>query len=382
MLGPIFVCFLAGSCLLSGDLNQVGSPAERSSEPQLQRFERTEIHMGTSFSVVLYAADEPHATRALDAAFARIQSLDKTLSDYDEQSELSRLSARSPTRAPVRVSDDLWRALSRSVEFSRATDGAFDITLGQLTRLWRRSRRQKQLPTPERLAAALAASGYQHLRLHSDSQSVELLRPNMRLDAGGIGQGLAADEALEALRKAGVTRAIINASGDLRAGDPPPGQTGWKVGIAPLDPQSPPSRFLEIANSAVSTSGDAFQFVEIDGRRYAHIVDPKTGLGLSTRMSVTIAASDCTTADALATAVCVLGPERGLAFVESQPGLGAYLVYLDESGSAAVRTSSRFDAFDLSRVAAMSIPPTQPALERKTGVRRRPVRRLPLFHSR
>lgn len=370
-------CFLV-SCLLGCLLDSclLGSS---DADSTLKRFEATEIHMGSSFTIVLYADDESHATRAFSAAFARIQALDRILSDYDEASELSKLSAQSPTPGPVQVSDDLWHALARADYFSRQTDGAFDVTVGPLTRLWRRSRRQKELPTAERLATALAATGYQAVRLHPETRSVELLRPNMRLDMGGIGQGIAADAALEELRKVGVPRAIINASGDIRAGDPPPGQTGWRVGIAPLDPKAPPSRFLSIANSAISTSGDAFQFVEIDGRRYAHIVDPKTGLGLTSRMSVTIGAPDCTTADALATAVCVLGLERGLAFLESQPQLGGHLVFVDDVGKVVVRTSSRFDRFDQSLATPPSTPPATPSATNESR-RSRPRHRFLLRH--
>lgn len=311
-------------------------------EPALQRYQATEIHMGTSFTIALYAADEPHATRALTAAFARIRALDQTLTDYDDASELSRLSAVSPTSQPVPVSEDLWLALAAADRFSRLSDGAFDITVGPLTRLWRRSRRQRELPTAERLAAARAAVGYQHLRLHPETRSVELLRPQMRLDMGGIGQGFAADAALDVLRREGITRAIVNASGDLRAGDPPPDAAGWKVGIAPLNPQAPPSRFLLLSRAAVSTSGDAFQFVEIAGRRYAHIVDPRTGLGITDRSSVTIVAPDCTTADALATAVCVLGPRAGIELVEKLPQVGALVVREGADGTVETHVSQRF----------------------------------------
>lgn len=319
--------------------------ASTAADPALTRYQATEVHMGTSFTLALYASDETHANRAFRAAFARIQSLDKTLSDYDDESELSRLSAAAPTVAAARVSDDLWQALERATEMSRLTDGAFDITVGPLTRLWRRSRRQKELPTAERLALAKAAVGYGHLRLHPATRSVELLHPRMRLDMGGIGQGIAADEALEALRKAGVSRAIVNASGDIRAGDPPPDAPGWKVGVAPLDTSAPPSRFLWLANAAISTSGDAFQFVEIGGRRYSHIVDPQTGLGVVDRSSVTIFAADCTTADALATAVCVLGPERGLELIEKMPRVAALIVRANQDGEVRTLESRRFAEF-------------------------------------
>lgn len=293
--------------------------------------------MGTSFTIVLYAPDEAAATRAFAAAFARIKQLDETLSDYRDESELSQLSAAAPTPKPVKLSDDLFRVLQRAQEISELSGGAFDITVGPLTRLWRRSRRQRELPTDERLQAALAATGRQHLVIDAKQQTAQLRRPNMRLDLGGIGQGFAADEALSTLRQFGITQALVNASGDLAIGDPPPGEIGWKVGIAPLEKDAPPSRFLTLANTGISTSGDLFQFVEIGGQRYSHIVHPQTGLGLTQRMSVTLIASNGTTADAWATAFCVLGPDRALAICRQQPSL-ATLFVIQQPTTTAVRT--------------------------------------------
>jgi thiamine biosynthesis lipoprotein len=343
-----------------------------------QRVERTERHMATDFTIVLYASsptqgagpatsqapaakansekasgkndadgkavdEKPRFEQALDAAFARIRTLDKILSDYDDASELSRLSAASPTAKRVPVSGELWRALERADAMSRLTDGAFDATVGPLTRLWRRSRRQRELPSAERLMAAREAVGYQFVRLHAAEQSVELLRPNMRLDMGGIGQGLAADEALAELRRWGFPRALVNASGDIVAGEPPPDMAGWRVGIAPLDPSARPSHFLSLKLGAVSTSGDAFQFVEIAGQRYSHIVDPRTGLGVVDRSSVSVVASDGVTADALATALCVLGPVRGLELIDRLPNMAAlYVQATPASGATKTHPSRRW----------------------------------------
>ena len=311
-------------------------------EPRHARFEATQPHMGTSFTIIVYAANKGDAEKGFAAAFARIKVLDDCLSDFKPESELSLLSAASPTKTPVRLSDDLFRVLAEAEKFSLASDGAFDVTVGPLTKLWRRARRQKQLPPPEMLHEALAAVGYKHLRLDAKSRTAELLRPKMRLDLGGIGQGFAADEAFAELRKLGLTRALINASGDILAGESPPGEAGWKVGIAPLKPDDPPSRFVTLKNRAVSTSGDAFQFVEIDGRRYSHIVDPRTGLGLSARTSVTIVAPDCTTADALATAVCVLGPEKGMKLIERTESVAGLFVYVDV-GETTTKESEKWE---------------------------------------
>jgi len=270
-----------------------------------------------------------------------VAALDRMLSDYDSASELSRLSATAPmsqriaASQGVAVSRELWAVLEHSQRLAQETDGAFDATVGPLTKLWRRARRQKALPPKERLTEALAATGYKHLRLDPERRTVQLLRGGMRLDLGGIAKGFAADEALAALKKEGVPRAMVAASGDMALGEAPRSERGWKVAIGALDPkQAKASRFLRLANCGVSTSGDAFQYVVIDGKRYSHIVDPRTGPGLTRRTSTTVIAADGMTADGLATAVTVLGPKAGMEFVKKQRGVEAFIVYgVDEGDS-------------------------------------------------
>ncbi len=258
---------------------------------ELERFQSTQIEMGVPFKIILYAADETTAKGAFAAAFSRIHALNGILSDYDPQSELSRLSQTSPAAAGVPVSDSLWHVLARSQALAHETGGAFDVTVGPYIRLWRRARRQKQMPSEERLSAARAAVGYRQLMLDPEHHTAQLLRPEMRLDLGGIAMGYAVDEALAELRKRGITRALIDASGDIGVGDPPPDKLGWTIGVIPLSEDGAPTREICLANAAVTTSGDAFQHVVIDGRRYSHIVDPRTGLGLTDRSGVTVIAA-------------------------------------------------------------------------------------------
>jgi len=315
----------------------LGNPPETS---DLERYEATERHMGVVFNIVLYSESETKAKLGFEAAFDRIDQLDRTMSDYDSDSELSRLSNSSPTSEPVKVSDDLWRVLVKSQDLSEKSDGAFDVTVGALTKLWRRARRQHELPSEERLKEAMRAVGYRHLSLDCGTKSVSLGIPNMRLDLGGIAKGYAADEALAALKTLGISRALVNASGDIALGDSPPGKPGWKIGIAPLNPDTTPSRFLELSNCAVATSGDAWQFVEVDGRRYSHIIDPRTGLGLMERSSVTIVAPTCTDADGLASAVSVLGPKAGVDFVDKIPKTVAIVVRLTDDKPETIESKS------------------------------------------
>jgi thiamine biosynthesis lipoprotein len=301
------------------------APALTPSRAGLTRFEYTEPHMGTTFRVVLHAPDQASADAASRRAFARIAELDTALTDYNPTSELSRVTQEAIGH-PVRISDDLLGVLIPSQELARRSDGAFDITVGPLTRLWRRARRQVELPAPDVLAEARRATGYQLLKVDAAAHTVEVERPGMHLDAGGIAKGYAADAALEVLRSAGYGQSLVAAGGDLAMGDPPPGRKGWTVTLEGLIPDHPaPGSPIVVSRCGVSTSGDEEQWVEIGGVRYSHILDPRTGMGLTGHSSVTVLAADATTSDMLATAVSVLGPEKGRAIVDGWAGASALI---------------------------------------------------------
>jgi thiamine biosynthesis lipoprotein len=277
----------------------------------LSRFEFEQPQMGVPFRIVLYAPSETAAQAAAEKAMARVAQLNAIMSDYEYDSELSKLGRTSGSGQKVRVSDELWIVLKRSQEIAKASDGAFDITIAPLIQLWRKARREKVMPSAEAIAKAKFRVGYTNLVLKD--HIAELKRPDMRLDLGGIAKGYAADEALKVLRTQGFTRAMTAASSDIALGDPPPGEKGWKVQL--LDTKGPTNTLI-LHNCGVSTSGDLFQFVEIGGKRYSHIVDPKTGLGLTDRSLVTIIAKDAFTSDSLETTISVMGPERGLKLAE------------------------------------------------------------------
>lgn len=293
----------------------------------LSRYEYMRPEMGLPFRIVLYAQNETKAKEAADAAFARIRQLNDILSDYDPDSELSRLSRTSGSGQAVEVSDDLWSVLKQSQKLAERSGGAFDVTVGPAVNLWRVARRERKMPDPVLLSETLAAVGWQKLRLNSRRHTAELLVPNMRLDLGGIAKGYAVDEAMKVLRKYDVHSALIAGGGDMEASGPPPGKESWRIEIAPLDaPGAPPEKFVSLKNAALATSGDVFQHLEIDGKRYSHIVDPRTGIGLTDHSLVTIIADNCTMADSLATAVSVLGPKKGLNLIEKTRGAEARIV--------------------------------------------------------
>jgi thiamine biosynthesis lipoprotein len=282
--------------------------------------------MGAPWKIKVYAADRVSGEEAIDAALREVERLEKVLSDYDPESELSRLSAAAPMDEPVTVSDDLWTVLLAADSYRAKSDGAFDITVGPLTALWRQTRRSGKLPREDKLAAARAATGGDGIELDHDTRRVRLTKPVMRLDAGGIGMGYAADRAMKVLRDHRITSAMIDASGDILVSAAPPGTDGWRILVAPLRPGGE-GETITLVHAAVTTSGDAFQSVEIDGVRYSHIVDPRTGIGVRGPAAVTVIAPDATAADALATAANVLGSTHGPPLLKQYPGVSARFVW-------------------------------------------------------
>lgn len=328
-------------------------------DPALRRHEFRETHMGSEFKLLLYTESDEEATTASRAAFDRIAELDRAFSDYDPDSELMRLCERAGG-PPVAVSADLFAILEQSLAMYRRSDHRFEITIGPVGRLWRRARRDRKLPDRRLLDEALKKVGSDKVRLDQGSRTVELLQPGMKLDLGGIAKGYACQEALQVLQGRGIHRALVSGAGDVALGDPPPDAPGWLVGVAPVeDPGTADPRFyLRLNHCAVSTSGDAERFVEIDGRRYAHIVDPRTGVGVVDRASVTVVALDGGTADSLATAVYLLGPEKGLALADAIPGAAAIFFRKDDGGEVVVRSQrwNDLEVLDLDRVKALKVP--------------------------
>ena len=308
------------------------------------RLAETRRLMGVPWTITVCAADEATGRAAIVAGFSEVERLERLLSDYDPESELSRLSALAPMAAALPVSLDLWRVLEQAVALRDQTGGSFDPAIGRLTTLWRQARRSERLPVTDKVNAALATVGPDALVLDPAARGARLPKPGTRLDLGGIGMGYAADRALEAIAAAGVAAAMIDASGDVAVSDAPPGTAGWRIAVAPLGTraQQPPEPLL-LVHAAVTTSGDAFQAVEIDGRRYSHIVDPRTGLGVAGPAAVTVIAPDCTTADALATAASVLGPEQGLALVAATPNCAARFIWRN-GGSTRIATTPSWPA--------------------------------------
>jgi len=333
--------------LLGGQRAPAAGKAPGGEQPT--RFEYQQVLMGVPVKILVYAPDAAVANAAVHAAFDRIRQLNLIFSDYDEDSEISRLCRTSAPGRPVRVSPELFDVLAYSLELSRRSEGAFDVSVGPLVQLWRQSRRNKRLPTAAAVAAAKKRVGYQAIRLDERKRTVELLKADMRLDFGGIVKGYAADEARAALAAHGLKTALVALAGDISAGEPPPGQPGWKVAIQGFgSPDSRTDEYIWLRDRAVSTAGDAYQFVEIDGKRYSHLVDPQTGLGITRRISVTVIAPKGITSDGVDSAAAILGPEKGFKLIEGTPGVAGRIVELTPTGPK-ITQSTGFAKFVLSQ---------------------------------
>jgi thiamine biosynthesis lipoprotein len=297
------------------------------------RFERP--MMGTRFLIVCHAGDAGVVKKAAEAAFAIAGRIEEVASDYRAESELSRLGAVR-AGAPVAVSPELFALLAHSRKMAEATSGAFDPTLGPLTRLWRETRKSGRLPETELLRTARESCGWRNFSLDPEARTITLHRPGMAMDLGGVAKGYAVDLMLESLVAAGIPQAMVAAGGDIRLGDPPPEKAGWRIALQSFD-LAAADEVLVLANAAVSTSGDLHQSVEIEGVRYSHILDPATGLGLTRRIAATVIADEAKLSDPLATAACVLGTEGGDA-LRRIPGVRQVKVRTMQDDAASARS--------------------------------------------
>ena len=254
--------------------------------------------MGTLFEIKVYGKNQENVESVCSSAFEEAHQLEATLSAHDPDSELSRLN-KAPSNTPFQAGATLLAALETALHYARLTDGAFDPTLGSCIHLWHRTLTRKKLPSPDILHRAQASCGFSLLTISPPTLIKQ--REGMKLDLGGIGKGMAVDAIAKKLRAEGLTRFCISSTSDVLAGDPPPGKTCWRVSLGDNTESTVP-----LVNEAVSTSGDKSQFTVIAGRRYSHVLNPATGLGLENSRTVTVQAKTATEADALSTAFCVL----------------------------------------------------------------------------
>ncbi|MGL4941796.1 MAG: FAD:protein FMN transferase [Thermoguttaceae bacterium] len=290
------------------------------------------FEMGVPIRVTIATCEctgrEDEVRSAAEYALAAFADVNATMSDYDTESEISRL-VRSECGVWHEVSEPLAAVLIASKEYAAASGGAFDITVAPLVKLWRRARREGVLPTCEQLDKAKLCVGNDLWELDTDKRRVRWSRDGVRFDLGAIAKGYAIDLAFERLVARGFRSVLVDAGGDVRVGDAPTGEQGWRLGLPPFGPDEKPHRIVCVKNVAIATSGDTERFVEIGGIRYSHIVDPVTGYGLVESPVVLVSAPTAMEADALASAVSVLGSSRGLALIETRPACAALVITPD-----------------------------------------------------
>jgi len=265
-------------------------------------FEFSHPQMGTMFRIILYAQDSTQASFAAQQAFRRLDTLNIIMSDYREDSEINRLCRTAGSGEYVKVSNDLWKIIEVSIEAARLSDNTFDITIGPMTQLWRRMKRQKQLPSDTQIAEARAKVGVDNILMNPRDKSIQLKKQGMRIDFGGIGKGYAEDEMIKTLQTNGISAAMVEAGGNIVISAAPPKEKGWKVIINNKD--------YYLKNCGVSTSGDMYQFVEIDGKKYSHILDPKTGIGVNDFQQISVIAKNGTISDWLSKALSLMDKNR------------------------------------------------------------------------
>lgn len=296
----------------------------------------SESCMGTLFRIYIDEDSRKIAEQAAKSAFREAHRLNTIFSDYDSESELSRFVSNSKVNQFFNLSSELSYILNESQKLAIETQGCFDVTLGPLSRLWRIARFKKKMPDQIKLKHAIARVGYQNLIIRPDRQLGKILKDNMVIDLGGIAKGYTADSMLKILRNQGVKRVLIDAGGDLVIGDAPRNRKGWKIEIG--GHKHPELPILHLANTAVATSGDIEQSVLINGITYSHLIDPRTGLGLTHKSQVSVIAPTGIEADSLASASLVMGKEVGIKFLESKKNLKAYFVQVDSNNTTFLET--------------------------------------------
>lgn len=277
------------------------------SNAQEKRFSYSREKMGSPFDIIFYDVDTSHANKTANRCFLLVDSLVNIFSDYIDSSELNKLSNSSGQHKDVHVTPALYDIFLQSQIAYKLSDGAFDITIGPVVKLWRKARKEQRFVDPATIIKTKQLVGFNKLKLDTSFKSAQLLQPGMQLDLGGIAQGYIAQKVLDRLRQQQISKALVNVSGDIAIGEAPSGKGGWTIGVnMPERTDDLQKQKLLLRNCAVSTSGDVYQYIEHEGKRYSHIIDPRTGYGVTSQRNVTVVAKDAATADWLATACSIL----------------------------------------------------------------------------
>lgn len=285
--------------------------------------------MGNNFTISVVAEQEAFAQTNIERAIAEIRRIEQLFTTYKDDSQTNRINKNAGI-APVTVDQEVFDLIERSIRISKITQGAFDISYGSIdTSLWNFDKTMTALPSKEEAKKRVHLINYKNIILDKSNYSVFLKEKGMRIGFGGIGKGYAAERAKKILIENNVSSGIINASGDLTTWGKQPNGKQWTIGIANPDQPTAAFSFIEISDKAVATSGNYEKFILIDGKKYSHTIDPKTGLPIRGIKSVTIICNNAELADAMTTPIAIMGIQAGLYLVNQLPDL--YCIIIDDN---------------------------------------------------
>ncbi len=292
---------------------------------QINEYSEQLLLMGSRFELTAFADNKDIAREAVKDAIAEIRRIEALISEYEQFSVVSEINTKAGI-APVKVNSELFNLIERCIRVSRLTEGAFDITWATLNGLWKFDGSMTVIPSEEDIVKKVSICGFSNIILNSEDLTVFLKNPGMKIGFGAIGKGYAANKGMQAMKKHKITGGIVIAGGDLITWGKPENSEHWVIGIA--DPENPDKAlaWLNVDEMAVVTSGNYEKFVIIDGKRYSHILDPRTGYPVSGLKSVTIICPDAELADALATAVFVMGKDNGLNMINQMKGIECLII--------------------------------------------------------
>jgi FAD:protein FMN transferase len=286
---------------------------EKQAFSQLQRFSYTQSKMGSPFTIIFYCADSSQANTAVTRCFSIVDSINQQLSDYLPDSELNKLCRKSGNGQWVSLPDHFWNVLWQSKGAFNYSRGSFDVTIGPVAKMWRRARAENVFPDPALVAEQVKKVNNKAILTDSIHRHVLLTQPDMQLDFGGIAKGYAAQAVVDYLKSVAIFQVLADAGGDIAVGMPPPGKKGWQLGVnIPNSATDQWDRTIDLSQGAVATSGDLYQYMEHENKVYSHIIDPRTGYGVTHRRNVTVIAGQGALADWLATACSILPIKKAM----------------------------------------------------------------------
>lgn len=310
---------------------------------QLKKFEFSENKMGAPFTLIFYCEDSIKAVGLSKECFALVDRFNNKFSDYSSTSEVGKLALMPVVKDQV-VSDELFELIQISKQAWRRSGKTFDITIGALTQLWRKAKKENRFPSPGEIKAAKGKTGLAHLVINENNKTISFELPGMSFDFGGIVPGYVAQKIIEHLRSKNISNALVDASGDLVMTEPPPGKPGWTVGInLPESRHELLDQKLELKNFAVSTSGDVYRYIIHEGKKYSHIIDPKTGYGITSPKNVTVISKNGADADWLATACSILPVKKALALAKKEHA--ALFIVTMENGNIITYSTKGFEKY-------------------------------------